>query len=267
MSRDTVLVEEQGQVLSVTLNRPEKYNAIDLGMYDALLEATQRFAVTEGLRVLLLRAEGRYFCAGIDLHSPLAPDPSITSPSDFRYWYRKGIGSLHPLGDAWEALEKPIVVAHQGPCLGGGLELSLSADFRLASSDARYGLPEIALGGLPGSGGTSRLVRFCGPHWARWLVLANQQIDAERALNIGLVHDVFDRSDFDARVAAFCQALAQQPKEAFAAGKLAIELAVDLGREQGRNVERLAVSGLAMGEEYHRLMTAMQERLASKQKR
>jgi len=261
---ETVRVEEQGQVLSVTLNRPAKYNAIDLGMYQSLLAATQYFAETEALRVLLLRAEGRYFCAGIDLHSPLAPDPSITSPADFRRWYRSGIGSLHPLADSWEALEKPVVVAHQGPCLGGGLELSLSADFRLAASGARYGLPEIALGGIPGSGGTSRLVRLCGPHWARWLVLANQQIDAARALTIGLVHDVFEQSEFDARVAEFCQSLAQQPKEAFAAGKLAIELAADLGRAQGRNMERLAVSGLVMGEEYHRLMRAMQDRLAAR---
>jgi enoyl-CoA hydratase/carnithine racemase len=259
-----VLVEEQGPVLRVTLNRPAKYNAIDLPMYTSLVAATQHFAETASLRVFLLRAEGRYFCAGIDLNSPLAPDSAIASPSEFRQWYRAGIGSLHPLADSWEALEKPIVVAHQGPCLGGGLELSLSADFRLAASGARYGLPEIALGGLPGSGGTSRLVRLCGPHWARWLVLANQQIDSERALAIGLVHDVFDQAVFDARVADFCHALAQQPKEAFAAGKLAIELAADLGRAQGRNLERLAVSGLVMGEEYHRLMRAMQERLASK---
>jgi len=264
MPEDTVRVEEQGPVLCVTLNRPAKFNAIDLGMYQALLAATQHFAEAAALRVLLLRAEGRYFCAGIDLNSPLAPDPSITSPSDFRSWYRAGIGSLHPLADSWEALEKPVVVAHQGPCLGGGLELSLSADFRLAATGARYGLPEIALGGIPGSGGTSRLVRLCGPHWARWLVLANQQIDAARALTIGLVHDVFEQAEFDTRVADFCQALAQQPKEAFAAGKLAIELAADLGRAQGRNVERLAVSGLVMGEEYHRLMRAMQDRLAAK---
>src|SRR3546814_14961461 len=123
--------------------------------------------------------------------SPLAPDPAVTSPSRFRRWYRQGVGSLHQLGDEWEAVEKPVVVAFQGPCLGGALELSLCADFRLASDDARLGLPEIALGGIPGSGGTSRLVRLAGPHWARWMVLANRQVDARQAVNIGPVHEVF----------------------------------------------------------------------------
>src|SRR3546814_20078503 len=108
---------------------------------------------------MLVTANGRYFSAGIDLHRPLAPDPAVTSPSRFRRWYRQGVGSLHQLGDEWEAVEKPVVVAFQGPCLGGALELSLCADFRLASDDARLGLPEIALGGIPGSGGTSRLVQ------------------------------------------------------------------------------------------------------------
>ena len=264
MADESVRVEEQGPVLSVTLNRPAKYNAINLEMLQAIVAATEHFAATDSLRVLLLRAEGRYFCAGIDLHSSLAPDASIASPLQFRKWYRAGIGSLHPLGDMWEALDKPVLVAHQGPCLGGGLELSLCADFRLAAAGARYGLPEIALGGLPGSGGTSRLVRLCGTHWARWMVLAGQQIDAQRALAIGLVHEVVDQEQFGERVAALCAALARLPPEAFAAGKLAIELAADLSRDEGRNVERLAVSGLAMGDEYHRMMQAMQDRLASK---
>jgi enoyl-CoA hydratase/carnithine racemase len=264
MSTDELLVEQNGAVLSVTLNRPRKYNAIHLDMWHGLVAATELFATRDDLRVLLLRAEGPYFCAGIDLHSKLTPPPGITSPAAFRRWYRAGTGSLHPIGDAWEAIDKPVVVAHHGPCLGGALELSLCADFRLAASGARYGLPEIALGGIPGSGGTSRLTRLVGPHWARWLILANQQIDAQQALAMGLVHEVTDQPQFAARVTEFCTALAQLPPEAFAAGKLAIELAADLDRAQARNVERLAVSGLVVGEEYRRLMQAMQDRLARK---
>jgi enoyl-CoA hydratase/carnithine racemase len=264
MSTEELKVEQRGAVLAVTLNRPRKYNAINLDMWQGLVDATQLFAQRDDLRVLLIRAEGAYFSAGIDLHSQLAPAGDITSPAAFRRWYRAGAGSLHPIGDAWEAVDKPVVVAHQGPCLGGALEISLCADFRLAAAGARYGLPEIALGGIPGSGGTSRLTRLIGPHWARWLILANQQIDAERALAIGLVHQLFDQAAFEPGVDEFCANLAKVPAEAFAAGKLAIELSADLDRAQARNVERLAVSSLVTGAEYRQAMQAMQERLTRK---
>lgn len=266
MPNSEILISENGGVIHVAFNRPEKYNAITMEMLKGLRDATARLRDRDDLRVMLVTANGKYFSAGIDLNGDLAPDPTIKSPSAFRRWYRQGEGSLHGLGDEWEAIEKPIVVAFQGPCLGGAMELSLCADFRLANTDARFGLPEIALGALPGSGGTSRLVRLAGPHWARWLVLANRQVDADRALTIGLVHEVMSPEGFVDQALAFCQSLSELPPEAFGAGKLAIELATDLDRAQGRNVERLAVSGLFQGAELHERMRAMQEKLASKKR-
>ncbi|WP_340268057.1 enoyl-CoA hydratase/isomerase family protein [Sphingobium mellinum] len=264
MPNPEIIISENQGVIHVTFNRPEKYNAISMEMLDGLREATARLRDRDDLRAMLLTANGKYFSAGIDLNGGLAPDASITSPKAFRSWYRQGAGSLHGLGDEWEAIEKPIVVAFQGPCLGGALELSLCADFRLASSEARFGLPEISFGALPGSGGTSRLVRLAGPHWARWLVLANRQIDAERALAIGIIHDVHGADELNEQAIAFCQSVAALPPEAFGAGKLAIELATDLDRAQGRNAERLAVSGLFQGAELRELMRAMQEKLSKK---
>jgi len=257
-------IEQRDAVLIATINRPEKLNAFDLEIWEGLWTATRKLAADKSVRVMLVRAEGKYFSAGIDLNSELAPAPDLTEPADFREWYRAGTGSLHALGDEWEAIGKPIVVAHQGPCLGGGLELSLCADFRLASRDARYGLPEIAFGGLPGSGGTSRLTRLAGPHWARWLALANRQVDAELARTIGIVHDIFEPEQFNAEVDRFCDHMASIPPEAFAAGKLAIELSADLDRGQARNVERLAVSSLIGGKELRDMMSAMQKRLSGK---
>jgi len=264
MSEPLLQSTEAGSVLHVTFNRPEKLNAISLDMWEGLREATACLRDRDDLRVLLLTANGPYFSAGIDLNSPLAPDQSLTSPSAFRRWYRQGIGSLHGLADEWEAIEKPVVVAIQGPCLGGALELSLSADFRLATADARFGLPEIALGGIPGSGGTSRLVRLAGPHWARWMILANRQVSAAQAEAIGIVHDVLPADGFLAAAKAFCASLASQPPEAYAAGKLAIELCADLDRAQARNVERLTVSSLTQGDEYRTLMAMMKARLGAK---
>jgi enoyl-CoA hydratase/carnithine racemase len=109
---------------------------------DGLREATAMLRDRDDLRVMLLAANGKYFSAEIDLNSPLAPDSLLPSPSAFRSWYRQGAGSLHGLGDEWEAIEKPIVVAFQGPCLGGAFELSLCADFRFAAP-AACGLPEL----------------------------------------------------------------------------------------------------------------------------
>lgn len=265
MGAEPIQIERDGAILRVTFNRPQKYNAMDLAIWDGLWTATRELANDPALRVLLVTGTGKYFSAGIDLLSPLVPDPGITaSPLAFRQWYREGVGSLHEIGDEWEAIGKPVVVAHQGPCLGGALELSLCADFRLAAASARYGLPEIALGGIPGSGGTSRLVRTVGPHWARWMILAEKQVGAEQALAIGLVHDVYPDERFRDEVDAFCRALAEKPREAYATGKLAIELAADLDRAQARNVERMAVSQLVTGDEYKGMMAAMQARLSRK---
>lgn len=248
-------IEQRGRVIEVAFDRAEKRNALTLAMIDGLRAATEQLAQSDDLQVMLVRARGDTFSAGVDLNSELLPDPAMRSPSDFRRWYRAGKGCLHPLGDLWEAVEKPIVVAHQGPCIGGALELSLCADFRLASERATYALPEIAMGALPGSGGISRLARLVGPHWTRWLALAGQTVDAQRALSIGLVHEVYRAAEFDARVRAFCDSLAELPREAFAAGKVAVELCTDLGRAEARNVERLAVSGLVMGDEYQAMVT------------
>lgn len=259
-----ILTERRGPLFRVTLNRPEKLNAIDGAISTGLRAATEEFAADPDLRVMVLRGAGAFFCAGADINSDLFPDPTLSGQSAFRDWYGHSAASLHPLCDRWESLPKPVVAAHNGPVFGGGLELSLSCDFRLASTAAVYALPETALGGLPGSGGISRLTRILGPHWARWFIMASERMAAEQALSVGLVHAVYPEAEFDTRVEDFCQRLAAQPPEAVAAGKLAIELAADLGRAQGRNVERLTVGSLVMGQEYAARLAEVRDRLARK---
>jgi len=254
-------ISESEGILTAVLNRVGKHNAINGVMLEGLSSAVRRFATCKDLRVFLIRAEGsRYFSSGADVSE--MPREITAGPSEFRHIYKSGPMSFHGLGDELEAVEKPVVVAHQATCLGGALELSLSCDFRLAAQRTRYGLPEIGMGMIPGSGGTSRLTRLIGPHWARWLIMANKQIDAAQALAMGLVHQVYADDEFEARTWEFCQHLAAQPPEVLAAAKLAIELSVDLDRQQARNVERLTASTLYAGLEHRGLMVALLAKLS-----
>jgi enoyl-CoA hydratase len=259
---NSVLVNADGGILDVVLNRPEKYNAISDEMLTCLRAATDQFACKRDLRVMLIRAAGKYFSSGVDINPDISPDVG-DSTLDGRQWYRT---KWHSFFDELEAIEKPIVVAHQGPCLGGGLELSLSCDFRLAAKSAQYGLPEIEIGALPGSGGISRLTRISGPHWTRWLVMAGEQVSADQALSMGIVHAVWSDAEFEAQTRAFCEKLAKRPYELLGLAKLSIELAADLDRAQARNVERISNSILFTGAEHKELVKSFIERQATKRK-
>ena len=126
----------------------------------------------------------------------------------------------------------------------------MSCDFRLAAKSARYAFPEGKFGVLPASNGVSRLTRLVGTHWARYLIMANLPVDAERALMMGLVHEVFADDTFAQDVLRFCQHLAEQNGEQMGAAKIAIEMARDVGLAQARNIERMANSALMLNPEY-----------------
>jgi enoyl-CoA hydratase/carnithine racemase len=254
-------VERDGALLVFSFNRPDKYNAFTREMLAALAGAVSDYADDSTLRVLLIRAEGKYFSAGMDL-TALGMTPEGEGPAGFRKRYRKV--AWHDLWDAFEIIEKPVVVAHQGPCVGAGLEMSLSCDFRLASEAAHYSLPELNMGMIPGSGGTSRLVRTVGGAMARWMIMAGQPVGASQALNAGLVNAVYPAETFEADVRSFCHNLAKQPPEALAAAKLAIEFATDLDRTQARNMERLVNSSLNEGAEQKQVFAKLMERMTRK---
>ncbi len=246
-----LLVEEEGAILVATLNRPEKLNALT-GQTMALFEAAlHRFRDDPALKVMLIRATGRYFCAGADLRDRSAepPEPACSGVA-IREKHRLGLHGMHRIYDEMEHIEKPIVVAHQGPCVGGGLEISLSCDFRLAAKSASYAFPEGKMGVLPASNGVSRLARIIGTHWSRYLIMANLPADADRAYVMGLVHEVFPDETFEQDVMRFCTHLAKQHQEQMGTAKIAIELAHDVGLAQARQVERMANSALMLNPDY-----------------
>lgn len=243
-----LLCEEQDGILIATLNRPDKLNALSAETMALFEAALLRFRDTPALRVMLIRATGRYFCAGADLKNG-GPDYPRT-PTGIRENHRLNLNGMQRIYDEMEHIEKPIVSAIHATCVGGGLEMALSCDFRLAAKSAAFAFPEGLFGVLPASNGVSRLTRICGPHWARWLIMGNRRADADRALIMGLVHDVLPDEGFDAAALDFCRDLTKQNAQQMGAAKIAIELAAEVGPSMGRHVERMANSALMLNPAY-----------------
>lgn len=239
---DEVRRDDDGGVITVTFTRDHKANAATKQMLDAIVEAANDLAYDVTKRVLVITGEGRYFTAGLDITTMqqdlgLGPDGVVRS-STARQQYRNQ--ARHDFFDYLEQIEKPIVLAAQGHCMGLGIEMGVSCDFRFAASGVRMGLPEIAtLAVVPGSGGISRLVRIIGPHWAKWLVTGGQTITSEKALEIGLLHDVFPAEVFNEKVREFAHHIASLPGEAVGLSKMAIDAAVNADRRTSRDFDRL----------------------------
>jgi enoyl-CoA hydratase len=247
-----LLTQEDGAILIVTLNRPEKLNALSAQLMELFDKAVYHFRDAPHLKVMLIRSTGRYFCSGADLRDGGGQRSygGARVGSEIRETHRLRLNGMHRIYDEIEHIEKPIVVAHHAMCVGGGLEMSLSCDFRLAAKSAGYAFPEGKMGVLPASNGVSRLTRIVGTHWARQLVMANMPVNADKALIMGLVHEVFPDETFQDDVMKFCRHLAEQNGEQMGTAKIAIELARDVGPAQARHVERMANSALMLAPAY-----------------
>ncbi len=244
-----LLTETQDGVLIATLNRPDKLNALSaetMALFDA---AVAEFRDDPELRVMLIRATGRYFCSGADMRGG-KPNAAKPTPTGIRENMRTGLNGMHRIYDEMEHIEKPIVMAIHAPCVGGGLEMALSCDFRLASESASFSFPEGLFGVLPSSNGVSRLTRLCGPHWARWLIMANKKADARKAETMGLVHEVYPDAGFEEAALDFCRHLTKNDAQQMGAAKIAIDLCAEVGRDSARHVERMANSALMLNPDY-----------------
>jgi enoyl-CoA hydratase len=255
MSGEDAELLEDGPILTLWFRRPEKLNAINASMESYIVSALTRLENDPSVSALVIRSEGEYFSAGYDLRYRV-DDPHDVGGIALRHRYRQ----IHDLFDRMERVEKPVVLAAQGPCLGGALEMALSCDFRLASDRARFAFPEIRLAVIPGSGGTSRTTRLIGPAWARWMVMAGRSVSATQALQIGLVHDVYPPEDFEAAVDEFMLDLASRPQEAMALAKLSIDLCDLVDRSSGRDIERIANSILMPSVEHQSRLDAAKAR-------
>ncbi|CAO5236183.1 enoyl-CoA hydratase/isomerase family protein [Frankia sp. AgKG'84/4] len=256
-------ITEDDGILTVTIDRQAKRNAMGPQVIETLWRAANQLADRDDLRCLVITAVGPYFTAGTDLSAPVGtrhgdPETEHLHPGwNFRRSYR----THHLLYDELEAIEKPIVVAAQGICLGGGVELAVSCDFRFATPAAEFGVPEVrSIGVIAGSGGTSRLTRLVGPAWGKWMAMAGRRVSAEQARQIGLVHDIYPAETFLDDVYAFCRDLITIPAETLGVAKLAIDMYADVSdRTAQRNIDRLLVSGMITSPDYLARMARFQK--------
>lgn len=205
-----------GSVATLTLTRPERLNALDAAVLDELLRVAQRLAARPELRCVIITGAGKAFVAGADIAAMRSM--SLAEAQAFA-----SFGQM--VFDAFEALPVPVIAAVNGFALGGGCELALACDLTYAATTAKFGLPEVKLGVIPGFGGTQRLPRRVGPGAARELIYSGKVIDTAEALRIGLVDRVCEPEALLAAAQETAVAIA-------AAGPLAVRAAKALLHSQ-----------------------------------
>jgi enoyl-CoA hydratase len=195
-----VVVRRQGDVGIVELARPDKFNCLSFAVHEAIAHAFDGFeAPGSGVRAVLIRAQGKHFCTGADLEEVRA---LREQPAELARFISLG----HAVLRRFEASPLPVVAACQGLCLAGGLELMLACDVVFAARDARFGDQHAQFGLVPGWGGSQRLPRLVGVRRALDLFFSARWIDAETALQWGLLNHVVDADRLDAEALAYCHA-------------------------------------------------------------
>ena len=187
MGDDVLLVEESAGVVTLTLNRAEVMNSLNFPLLHALRDQIESFRFRSEVRVVIIAASGeKAFCAGADLKERATLPPEKV---------KEYIFTIRNLFTSIEQLNKAVIAAVNGIALGGGTELALASDIRIASSNATMGLTETRLAIIPGAGGTQRLPRLVGKGKAKELIFTGARISAREALEIGLVNKVCEPGD------------------------------------------------------------------------
>jgi len=223
---ETIIYEEANFIATITLNRPEVKNAISGKMKDELREAFASMLLEPRVRVVIITGGTESFCAGADLK-----DLPETGPMD-RIVTRRD----HPV-HIIENFSKPVIAAVAGPAYGGGLEIALACDLRIAATNARFALSEIKLGVIPQAGGTQRLPRIVGLTYAKEMIFTGDPVDAAKALAIGLVSKVVETEKLMQEALSIAKKLADQAPLALQMAKKAIDVGIKLDMDSALDFE------------------------------
>ena len=243
-------VRSDGPVCVIALRREPKLNALSVALESAL-DAAIAGPEAHAARAVVITGGPRAFSAGADVTEMRDLDPAAIAG------YYRATGGVY---ERIAALPVPTVAAIEGWCLGGGLELALACDFRVAGEGATFGLPEVGIGILPSSGGTHRLVRLVGAAKAKELVLLGEHVAAADAAAAGLVTRLAPAGKAVEHALAIARRIAEQPPLAVAVARQAIDAMAESSRDAGLLVERLGYGLLAQTEDAREAATAFTEK-------
>jgi enoyl-CoA hydratase len=233
-SYETLLVERRERVAIITINRPEKRNALNIKTREEGAAVLEELSADNDVRVVVFTGAGdKAFIAGADI-AEFSGRTAIT---------QREVMLGRSLFTAIDNFPKPVIAMVNGYCLGGGCELALSCDLRIASDRASFGQPEINLGIIPGGGGTQRLTRLVGEGKAMELILTGDIIDAQTAYNLGLVNMVVPATELEARTMDLANRIAEKSPVALRLAKEAVKLASRSNLDEGlrREVDLFAL--------------------------
>src|SRR4030042_3781246 len=225
----TLLFEKKDGIGTVTINRPDKLNALNSTVYNELYDVFESIENNPEVRVVVLTGAGeKAFGAGSDV-----AEMQNMGPLEIQ----KFMATIRKASDYIYALTKPTIAAIHGYALGGGCELSMCCDLRIASEKARFGQPEINLGLIPGAGGTQHLTRLIGAAKAKEMIYLGDMIDAATALNLGLVNKVVPPEKLMEEAMEWAKKLASKSGPVLAMAKMAINTGLDTDIASGLNME------------------------------
>jgi enoyl-CoA hydratase/carnithine racemase len=249
---EQIVVTAEAGIATVTLNRPERYNALGSRIVDELGEALESIEGAGEVRAMVLTGAGdKAFCSGVDLKERAEMD------ADGRWSHNRALGTF---AERFARLQVPTIAALNGLAFGGGLEIALACDFRVAAEGARFALPEVGIGIVPGAGGTQRLPRLIGATKAKELILTGRRISAEDALDMGLVSKVVPRSSLMEEARSLAEEIASNSPLAVAYAKAAVDLASETTIEQGLRYETAAIRATLTSEDYKIGLAAFAEK-------
>ncbi|MDT4966380.1 MAG: enoyl-CoA hydratase [Acidobacteriota bacterium] len=233
-SYETLLVERRDRVAIITINRPDKRNALNIQTRAEGAQVLEALAVDESIGVVVFTGAGdKAFIAGADI-GEFAGRTALT---------QRDVMMARSLFTAIDSFPKPVIAMINGYCLGGGCELALACDLRIASETASFGQPEINLGIIPGGGGTQRLTRLVGEGKSMEMILTGEIIDAQTAYSIGLVNRVVPAADLEAKTMEIANRIAEKSPIALRLAKEAVKLASRSNLDEGlrREVDLFAL--------------------------
>jgi enoyl-CoA hydratase len=250
MEYQNILVQTEGAVVTITLNRPKALNALNSDLLRELVHAMEAVDADDNLHAIVLTGSERAFAAGADIKEMAA--------KSYMDMYRTNF--FADAGDRIAAIRKPIIAAVAGYALGGGCELAMLCDFIIAADNAKFGQPEINLGVMPGIGGTQRLTRFVGKSKAMEMCLTGRNMEADEAERAGLVSRVVPLADLLAEAAKAAEKIAAQSVPVVMMTKETINRAYETTLAEGIHFERRVFHAMFATEDQKEGMAAFAEK-------